>query len=190
MDCNKEIQSIKEQLSQLNSLKSKRVGSLLLKVLTSPIPLLSIFASRSKNFESLGRFLTKVDSSPVPSLSRFILENKYSIGVTSITLRCSSLFSRKLEEHVFTNQSRLARILAVLSLHSSMKILIDLRDSFVSCLDGIDLSFKESTSREILSMFLAKSSILSNFSSTKALKFFRELINSLTLFSKSEGILL
>ena len=34
------------------------------------------------------------------------------------------------------------------------------------------LDFKESTSRQILSMFLAKSSILSNFSSIKALKFF------------------
>src|SRR3989337_2647483 len=187
MDCNKEIQSIKEQLSSLNSLKSKRVGSLLLKVLTSPIPLLSIFASRSKNSESLGRFLTKVNSSPVPSLSRFILENKDSIGVTSITLRSSSLFSQKLEEHVFTNQSRLARILAVLSLHSSMEILIAFRVSLISCLGGIDLIFKESISREILSTFLAKSSILSNFSSTIALKFFWEIINSLIFCSRSEG---
>src|SRR3989337_257830 len=190
MDCNKEIQSIKEQLSSLKSLKSKRVGSLLLKVLTSPIPLLSIFASRSINSESLGCLLTKVDSSPVPYLSKFILENKDSIGVTSITLRSSSLFSRKLEEHAFINQSFLARILAVISLHSSMEILMALRDSFISCLGGIDLSFKESTSREILSTFLAKSSILSNFSSIKALKFFCELKNSLPLFSTSEGILL
>src|SRR3989337_3770012 len=139
MDCNKEIQSIKEQLSSLNSLKSKRVGSLLLKVLTSPIPLLSIFASRSKNSESLGRLLTKVDSYPVSSLSRLTLENKDSIGFTSITFRSSSLFSRKLEEHAFINQSFLARILAVLSLHSSMEILIGLRDSLTSCLGGIDL---------------------------------------------------
>src|SRR3989337_2986491 len=127
MDCNKEIQSIKEQLSSLKSLKSKRVGSLQLKVLTSPIPLLSIFASRSINSKSLGRLLTKVDSSPVPYLSRFILENKDSIGVTSITLRSLSLFSQKLEEHAFTNQSCLKRILAVLSLHTSMKILIAFR---------------------------------------------------------------
>src|SRR3989337_2968168 len=142
MDCNKEIQSIKEQLSQLKSLKSKRVGSLLLKVLTSPIPLLSIFASRSINSESLGRLLAKVDSSPVPSLSRFILENKDSIGVTPITLRSSSLLSQEIEEHTLTNQSRLARILAVLSVHSSIEILIDFRDSLISCLGGIDLIFK------------------------------------------------
>ena len=52
------------------------MSSLLCKVLTSSIPLLLIFASRSKNSESLGRLLTKVDSSPVPLLSSFILENK------------------------------------------------------------------------------------------------------------------
>src|SRR3989337_1644360 len=96
------------------------MGSLLLKVLTSPIPLLSIFSLRSLNSKLLGHLLAKVDSSPVPYLSRFILENKDSIGVKPITLRSSSLFLQKLEEHAFTNQSRLARILAVLSLHSSI----------------------------------------------------------------------
>src|SRR3954466_5477870 len=78
----------------------------------------------------------------------------------------------------------------VLSLHSSMEDLMALRDSLISCLGGIDLRFKEPTSREILSTFLAKSSTLSNFYSSKALKFFCEFINSLTLFSNSEGILL
>src|SRR3989337_1125915 len=184
MDCNKEIQYIKEQLSKLKSLKSKRVGSLLLKVLTSSIPLLSILALRYINSESLGHLLTKVDLSPVPSLSRFILENKDSIGVTSITLRSSSLLSR---EHTFSSHSRLARIRAVLSLHSSIEILIAFKDSLISCLGGIDLIFKESVSREIISTFLAKSSILSNFSSTKALKLFCKLINSLIFCSRSEG---
>ena len=53
----------------------------------------------------------------------------------------------------------------------------------------IDLSFKESTSREILSTFLANSSIFDSFSSIKALKLFCELINSLILDSKSVGVL-
>src|SRR3954468_5440895 len=95
-----------------------------------------------------------------------------------------------MEEYALIKASFVARILAVLSLHSSMEILMALRDSFISCLGGIDLSFEESTSREILSTFLANSSILGNFSSSKALKFFCEIINSLTLVSKSEGILL
>ena len=43
-----------------------------------------------------------------------------------------------------------------------MEILMALRDSLISCLGGIDLSFKESTSREILSTFLANSSTLRN----------------------------
>src|SRR3989337_1867673 len=128
MDCNKEIQSIKEQLSKLKSLKSKRVGSSLLKVLTSPIPLLSIFSLKPSPSKLLGRLLAKVDSSPVPYLSSFILANKDSIGVTPITLRSSSLLSQKLEEHAFSSQSLLARILAVLSLPSLIETLIALRD--------------------------------------------------------------
>ena len=47
--------------------------------------------------------------------------------------------------------------------------------------------FKESTSREILSMFLANSSILSNFSSIKALKFFCKVINSLIVQNQRES---
>ena len=48
-----------------------------------------------------------------------------------MTLRSPSLFSWKLEEHAFINQSFLARILAVLSLHSSMEIIMALRDSYI-----------------------------------------------------------
>ena len=88
---------------------------MLFKDLTSPIPLLPNLASRSKNSESLGRLLTKVDSSPVPSLLRLIFQNKDLIGDTSLTFRSSSIFSCKLEEHAFTEQSFLARNLAVLS---------------------------------------------------------------------------
>ncbi|KAI4970065.1 hypothetical protein ZWY2020_000979 [Hordeum vulgare] len=47
-----------------------------------------------------------------------------------------------------------------------------------------------SISRDILSTVLAKSSILSSFSSMDALKIFCELINSLILLSRSEGNLL
>ena len=83
---------------------------MLFKVLTSPIPLLPDLASRSRNSESLGRLLTKADSSSVPLLLRFILQNKDLIGDTSITLRSSSLFSWKLEEHAFTKQSFLVRV--------------------------------------------------------------------------------
>ena len=75
----------------LSLLQSMIVGSFLFKVLTSSIPLLTIFASRSKNSESLGRLLTKVDSSPVPFSSILNLLNKESIEETPIILRSSSL---------------------------------------------------------------------------------------------------
>ena len=95
--------------------------------------------------ETYQRPLTKVDSSPVIFIKIYIGKQRFNRSHIN-HFKIFIIVLTETRRTRFYNQPFLARILAVLSLHS-LEILMDLRDSLISCLGGIDLSFKESTSR-------------------------------------------